>query len=53
MPPAHFIRNDHLLNEEKIRLLPSRSILTYLKDWNCDMPKVKGVSEDWDEYFSF
>ena len=43
MPPAYYIKNDHLLNEEKIRLLPSRSVLTYLKDWNSEMPKVKGV----------
>lgn len=43
MVPAHFIKNEHLLNEEKIRMLPSRSILTYLKDWNCELPKVKGA----------
>ena len=43
MPPAYFIKNEQLLNEEKIRLLPSRSVLTYMKDWNCEMPKVKGV----------
>ena len=53
MAPAHYIKNEHMLSEEKIKMLPSRSILTYLKDWNCEMPKVKGVPEDWDEFFSF
>jgi len=34
MAPAHYIKNEHLLSNEKIQKLPSRSILTYLKDWN-------------------
>lgn len=53
MTPAHYIKSEHLLNEEKIRMLPARSILTYLKDWNCELPKVKGAPEAWDEIFNF
>jgi cGMP-dependent protein kinase len=34
MIPAHYIKSDQLLNEEKIRLLPSRAIMTYLRDWS-------------------
>ena len=53
MPPAYLIRNEHMLNADRIKQLPERSILTHLRDWNCEMPKIEGVPEGWDEYFAF
>lgn len=53
MTPAHYIKSEYLVNEEKIRMLPTRSVLTYLKDWNCELPKINGAPEAWDEFFDF
>ena len=44
MAPAYLIKNDQMLSEDKIKQLSCKPILTYLKDGNCEMPKVKGVS---------
>jgi hypothetical protein len=53
MSPAHYIKSEYLVNEERIRTLPTRSVLTYLKDWNCELPKVSGAPEAWDDFFEF
>jgi hypothetical protein len=53
MTPAHYIKSEYLVNEERIRTLPTRSVLTSLKDWNCELPKVSGAPEAWDDFFEF